>query len=181
MTDTGKSFWQTVPGIITAVAGLVTAVGGLLGILFQNGVLGGGSNERPPAVAQSSDAGDRPAAAETRTAEPSTPIPWANATATLVRKDQTSATVKAPTVGLACTTDMLSFKNGQHLRLDLVRTIQFDAIYTENASADGVVTLLDGRELKDPIHTWNCPITGRNELGPVVIQLDDIKRIDFHR
>jgi hypothetical protein len=107
--------------------------------------------------------------------------PWAQATATLVRQDGSSATVKAATVGLACTTETLAFKNGQRVKLELVRSIQFNAIYLENASADGVVTLLDGRELTDPIHTWNCPITGANELGKLEIKLNDIKRIDFHR
>jgi len=43
------------------------------------------------------------------------------------------------------------------------------------------VTLLDGGKLTDPIHTWNCPVAGSNELGPVAIQLQNIKRIDFQR
>jgi hypothetical protein len=108
-------------------------------------------------------------------------IPWDTASAILVRRDGTTATVKAPTLGLACATDNLAFKNGQRVRLDLVRSIRFDAVYRENGSADGVVTLLDGRELTDPIHTWNCPVTGSNELGRLQIDLGDIRRIDFQR
>jgi hypothetical protein len=34
------SWWQTAPGLITAVAGLVTAVAGLLTILVQGGIIG---------------------------------------------------------------------------------------------------------------------------------------------
>jgi hypothetical protein len=108
-------------------------------------------------------------------------IPWDRATATFVRKDGTSATVKAATVGLSCTTETLQFLNGLRISMELVRSVQFDAIYLENASADGVVTLLDERELTDPIYTWNCPITGANELGSFQIPLNDIRRIDFHR
>jgi hypothetical protein len=75
----------------------------------------------------------------------------------------------------------LAFENGQRVSLERVRSIRFDAIYLENSSADGVVTLLDGRDLMDAIDTWNCPVTGTNELGSLAIQLKDIKRIDFHR
>ena len=184
MTTTGKSFWQTVPGVITAIAALITAVGGVLGILLQNGMFDGASEGRTEVVADTSEPGDGHDGSEiktTRPADASALIPWVSATATLVRKDQTTVTVKAPTVGLACATENLTLKNGQRISLDLVRSIQFDAVYTENASADGIVMLLDGRELTDPIHTWNCPVTGRNELGTVEIQLNDIKRIDFQR
>lgn len=183
MATTGKSFWQTAPGIITAVAALITAVGGVLGILVQNGMIGGASEGRTQ-VADSPVAGDSHGAPEGRNIQPadaSTLIPWTKATATFVRKDGTSATVRAPTVALACATEHLAFKNGQRVSLERVRSIRFDAIYLENSSADGVVTLLDGRELMDPIDTWNCPVTGTNELGSLEIQLKDIKRIDFHR
>lgn len=185
MAETGKSFWQTAPGVITAVAALITALGGVLAILVQNDVIGGASHGGNRVVAGTPEGG---AAAQvvsgvtpTKPMEASPLIPWARATATLVRQDGTSATVKAPTVGLTCATETVVFKNGQRVSLELVRSIQFDAIYVENSSADGVVTLLDGRELTDPIHTWNCPVTGANELGSLAIQLGDIKRIDFHR
>jgi hypothetical protein len=184
MSENGKSFWQTTAGIITAVAALITAIGGVVGILVQNDIIGGASDGRA-AVASTSRGGDSnqasPDVTPRQPTDTSILIPWERATATLVRKDGTSATVKAPTVGLACATENLVFKNGQRVSLQLVRSIQFDAMYFENSSADGVVTLLDGRQLTDPIHTWNCPVTGSNELGPLAIQLAEIKRIDFHR
>jgi hypothetical protein len=182
MNDTGKNFWHTTTGMITAVAALITALGGVLGILVQNGIIGGASDGRRTEAASSGDASS-PASSEVAPGPSEMPavIPWDRATATLVRTDGTSTTVKAPTVGLACTTEELAFKNGQRLSLQRVRRIQFDAIFTENSSADGVVTLMDGRALTDPIHTWNCPITGTNELGRVEITIENIKRIDFHR
>jgi hypothetical protein len=36
-----KSFWTTLPGIITAITGLVVAIGGILGVLVTAGVIGG--------------------------------------------------------------------------------------------------------------------------------------------
>jgi hypothetical protein len=39
MNDT-KSFWATLPGILTGIAGILTAIGGLLVILYQIGVIG---------------------------------------------------------------------------------------------------------------------------------------------
>lgn len=38
--DAKPSFWQTLPGLITAFAGLLTAVGGLIVVLMQLGVIG---------------------------------------------------------------------------------------------------------------------------------------------
>lgn len=35
-----KSFWTTLPGILTGVAGIITATAGLIGILYQIGVIG---------------------------------------------------------------------------------------------------------------------------------------------
>jgi hypothetical protein len=185
MAETEKSFWHTAAGVITAVAALITAIGGVLAILVQNGVIGGDRDGEKQVVVGAPGGARAGEALSGDTTAPSTPAsaltPWAKATATLTRKDGTSATVKAPTVGLACDTGTLAFENGQRVSLELVRSIRFDAIYTENSSADGVVTLLDGREQTDPIHTWNCPVTGATELGPLEVKLADIKRIDFHR
>jgi hypothetical protein len=46
---TSRSWWQTVPGIITGVTGLVTAIGGLLTILLQAGVIGPEKRSAPNA------------------------------------------------------------------------------------------------------------------------------------
>jgi hypothetical protein len=44
MNDT-KSFWATLPGILTGIAGILTAIGGLLVILYQIGVIGPDRNQ----------------------------------------------------------------------------------------------------------------------------------------
>lgn len=188
MAEADKSFWQTLPGIITAIAALITALGGLLGILIQNDViaLGQAGDSSGQTSTTSTSAGDGTSGgASEKASSPGTAgsglVAWSQAAAALVRKDGSSALVKAATVGLACNPGTLEFENGQRMSLELVRTIEFDAIYTENASADGTVTLLDGQQLTDPIHTWNCPVSGKNELGAVEIALDDIDRIEFQR
>jgi len=192
MAEQGKGFWQSAPGIITAVAALVTALGGLLGILVQAGVIGGDDEAARPPASVGSSRGDvgQPAAASTSTtsgsgAAPTSAggdlVPFDRATATLTRRNGSTTDVLAPTVGLACDTGRVAFTNGQKVSLDLVRSITYDTIYPENASATGAVTLLDGRRLTDPIYTWNCPVTGRNDLGAVEVKLDVIRRIDFRR
>jgi hypothetical protein len=47
------SWWQTVPGLLTGAAAVITAVAGLVGVLYQNGLLGKGpapapATTRPP-------------------------------------------------------------------------------------------------------------------------------------
>lgn len=189
MEETAKSFWHTMPGVITAVAALLTAVGGLLGVLIQNDVIGWGTDGQQLSTTQGSagvpggryDGQAVPEATTTPTLDGTGFIPWEQAAADLVREDGTRTTVKAPTVGLACDIEKLYFENGQEISLEIVRSIQFDTIYTDNSSAEGLVTLLSGEKLTDPIHTWNCPVSGQNELGRVQIELEDIHRIEFHR
>lgn len=185
VTEGEKSFWQTVPGIITALAALVTAIGGLLGILVQSGVIGGGTegseSAAQTAVDPTSEAPDEASSGTPTPADGPSLVPWEEATASFVLQDGRSTTVRAPTVGLACNTAVVELENGQRIELRLVRSIRFDAVYTESSSADAVVTLLDGRRLDAPVHTWNCPVTGTNDLGPVQVELDEIRQIEFER
>ncbi len=55
MPDDQKSFWTTVPGIITAIATLITAIGGFIVILNQIGVIGT-KTESPKKMAELSQA-----------------------------------------------------------------------------------------------------------------------------
>jgi len=45
------SWWQTLPGVLTAVATAATAIAGLIGVLNQTGLIGDG-NEKKPAAAK---------------------------------------------------------------------------------------------------------------------------------
>ena len=57
-----RSFWSTVPGVLTGVAALVTALGGILGFLVKQDVIGAAANEpQPPASTTTTVRGDSPA------------------------------------------------------------------------------------------------------------------------
>lgn len=47
--DSERSFWRTLPGVLTAIAALITAMSGLIGGLFAAGILGRADEEDPPA------------------------------------------------------------------------------------------------------------------------------------
>lgn len=49
--EKNQSWWQTMPGILTALAGLVTAVAALIGVLNQSGMFGGEDGAEVPATA----------------------------------------------------------------------------------------------------------------------------------
>ena len=72
MTETGKSFWHTAAGMITAVAALITALGGVLAILVQNDVIGG---SREVAGSPGGGGTDPTVAGVTTKASPQ--VPWA--------------------------------------------------------------------------------------------------------
>jgi hypothetical protein len=86
MDEGGKSkgsWWQTVPGILTAMAGIITAVAGLLVTLHQIGLLG---NKEKPAIQSPSSYNDTTKQSEV-TAPAATPAkgePPSDGTKTLV-------------------------------------------------------------------------------------------------
>ena len=80
-----KSFFSTLPGIITAIAGLVTAVAGLIYALSQSGLIGSGGKDetKPAAVASKEPARVPPKQPEAVAPEQSvTPAPKQSVTAT---------------------------------------------------------------------------------------------------
>ena len=52
MSENRRSFWSSVPGLITGLAGLLTGIVGLVTVLIQLGVLGGGK-DKPSSSASS--------------------------------------------------------------------------------------------------------------------------------
>ncbi|MFC5379980.1 hypothetical protein [Aquipuribacter nitratireducens] len=196
MAETGRGFWHSAPGVITAVAALLTAVGGLLGILFQYDVLppgGRAADAGPPAaapavVATSDDASDPHGAAAATASGSSAPdadpplVPWTDARASLVRDDGTTLDVRAMTVGLTCDRQRLAFVDGRTIQLEDVRSIRIDAVFTESPGfADATVELLDGTVLTESVLTRNCPVAAADERGTVSVPVADVARIDFLR
>ena len=73
MTDDEKtkgSWWQTVPGILTALAGVFTAAAGLLAALNQTGLFSIKEKSAPSSVVSSSDAVKRTQEAKPSAADP---------------------------------------------------------------------------------------------------------------
>lgn len=56
MSESKKSFWSTIPGLVTGLAGLLTGIVGLITVLIQLGVVGGGHNSNGKTVAASNGA-----------------------------------------------------------------------------------------------------------------------------
>jgi hypothetical protein len=51
LSENRKSFWSSIPGLVTGLAGLLTGIVGLVTVLIQLDVIGGDSNTANPAVA----------------------------------------------------------------------------------------------------------------------------------
>ena len=49
MTENKKSFWSSIPGLVTGLAGLLTGIVGLVTVLIQLDVIGGGDDAATPA------------------------------------------------------------------------------------------------------------------------------------
>jgi len=45
-----KSFWSTLPGVLTGIAAVITAIGGTIGVLYQTGTIGSKGQTYVPAL-----------------------------------------------------------------------------------------------------------------------------------
>lgn len=50
MSENKKSFWSSIPGLVTGLAGLLTGIVGLVTVLIQLDVIGGGHDSTAPAA-----------------------------------------------------------------------------------------------------------------------------------
>jgi ribosomal protein L21E len=62
MSENKKSFWSSIPGLVTGLAGLLTGVVGLVTVLIQLDVIGGDKSETPNGSVPTTVAGQAPAA-----------------------------------------------------------------------------------------------------------------------
>lgn len=60
MSESKKSFWSTIPGLVTGLAGLLTGIVGLVTVLIQLGVLGGDDSNRSVDTTGTTVAGGAP-------------------------------------------------------------------------------------------------------------------------
>ena len=192
MADQGRGpgWWQTLPGIVTAIATLVTAVGGLLVILAQTGMIGGTGASREPDTTPrvAADArGSGPASSGAPRAGVSSPPhtedaalkPWAQSDVVVTRRDGRTTIVRADTFSNCLTgIQTLTLAGGQMVAFDLMRAI--DVVESNPISATVVITLLDGRTVEDRTAA-NCDLFGYNTLGRFSVLFTDVKRVEFLR
>jgi hypothetical protein len=62
MSESKKSFWSSIPGLVTGLAGLLTGIVGLVTVLIQLDVIGGDDGGTPNGAVSTTVAGQAPAA-----------------------------------------------------------------------------------------------------------------------
>ena len=171
------SFWQTLPGVLTALAAVITAVSGLLVVLYQNRVL-----PPPHPNDPSSTTSTEPLAAS----EPGagTPKPWSSSEAVVTTLDGHVTSVRAETFSNCISVNQkLDLASGQSLPFEHIRALEVvraDPKDAPNARAHVRITVLDGKTLEEDVAA-NCDLFGYNDLGRFETTFQQLRRIDFKR
>jgi hypothetical protein len=202
-TETGtKSWWSTMPGVLTALAGIITAVGGLVAVLSQNGLIGAKSTGAGAGPASSSTPGATVATPATQPAAGPTPVSTAKPPPTVVsagpgpiahspaevlsglkargfvgvavtHKDGSTAAL-APGAELG-SHEAVELTNGQRVMFDRITSIEIEQPWDGSVK----INLVNGQQLVTK--ATNYGFSGKNELGPYSVLLENLKRIDFVR
>ena len=196
------SWWQTLPGVLTALAGVITAVSGLVALLYQNGVLGhqgdaaaatqasaGASVSTPSVTPTVTPSHTPPKALPEATPQPVPPAqpvqkPWSEATAVVVGRDGSQTRLRAE-----------SFSNcisvGHDLTLTSGQTVPFERMArfevqraddhtSPSPKAHLQITLLDGTAVPGVVEA-NCDLFGYNDLGRFTTYFDQVRTVRFER
>lgn len=190
------SWWQTLPGVLTALAGVITALSGLVALLYQNGVLGHqkGTGGAGDVVATQSTAGASvgPSAATAPTTSPPTPAkalppapkPWSGAVAVVVGRDGRETRLRADSLSNCVSASHdLTLASGQSV--DFERMASFEVQHADphtasTAKARLQITLLDGGTVSDSVDA-NCDLFGFNDVGRFATFFDQIRLVRFER
>ena len=203
-----RSWWTTLPGLLTATAGVITAVTGLLAVLAQNGVLG--EKSRDFINRQTTVAGNPMATSKADAPIPTEPSTVANSEQVASQSRAGTPTERHPETGV--TTSELSPKpftgalltlsdgsivklrddiqeapygaqlhtvQGQSINFDLIK--RFDVVDWTLRDQKGKVkiTLNNGEVFEATVEAWN--MVGRNDLGDVSTGFDKIRSVEFIR
>lgn len=177
-----QGFWQTVPGMLTAVAAVITAAGGLLALLLQMGIIGGADNPAPVTGVQSQQT-TAPVKATTASQGP-TGKPWSDIQARWTMIDGTTVMMRAETVRFC-------FSGGMGVNLDDSRDIAFekmsmievlrsDVALSAGGKATLRVTLANGAAYEGKI-TSGCDFFGLADTGRYTRYPDKLAKIEFLR
>jgi hypothetical protein len=203
---TTKSWWGTMPGVLTALAGIITAVGGLVAVLSQNGLIGAkstgagagpaasstpGASVATPATPPAAQPAAGPAPVSTATTPPTVvsagPGTIAHSPAEVLsglkargfvgvavtHKDGSTAAL-APGAELG-SHEAVELTNGQRVMFDRITSIEIEQPWDGSVK----INLVNGQQLVTK--ATNYGFSGKNELGPYNVLLENLKRIDFVR
>lgn len=199
----GKSWWSTMPGLLTALGGTITAVAGLVAILAQSGLVGSKADAGKAALA--SPPADKAAASPSTPKTPETmaraqdtgavaaaaapsadPVPVARSPAEVLAGLRSvgfkglavthrDGTVVALAPGAEITGEMLKLSNGQSVQFERLVSITIEQPWDGSAT----LTLTNGQRLATKLKDYN--LYGKNALGPYRELLSNLKQIDFVR
>ncbi len=189
------SWWQTLPGVLTALAGVITAVSGLVALLYQNGVLGHQGDATAATQASAGAAvgtatvtppGPPPTALPEATpqAVPPTQKPWSEATAVVVGRDGSQTKLRAESFSncISAGHDM-TLTSGQTVlfeRMASFEVLRADDHNSPNPKAHLQITLLDGTAVPGVVEA-NCDLFGYNDLGRFTTYFDQVRMVRFER
>jgi hypothetical protein len=184
-----QSWWQTLPGVVTAVAALLTAAGGLVGVLHQTGLIGSRASGHPPAESTQAavgtgapgtsgpvDTGAKGGAAVGSTR------PWSEAIATIEAPDGKTQAVRAETLSyIVSRQHSLTLADGLEIPFERMRSFEIVRADDPNApdsKAHVVIAMLDGRIVPGDIcAAYGCTLIGTSDLGRVEVPLQRVKRV----
>ena len=182
------SWWQTLPGVLTAIAGLITAVAGLLAVLLQTGVLhrrgdlpaGRQIDSQTVVASPRGDPGLSTVAADTATASKS----WQDADAVLTGVDGKTTVLRAPSFRYCISVGQsLTLDGRQEIYFEQMRSmdvLRADPVGAPGGTAAVKITLVDGRTLEGRVDAV-CGLFGYNDVGRYDVAIQSLKRIEFRR
>jgi len=182
------NWWQTLPGVLTAIAAVITAISGLVALLFQNGVLGGKADSKiaaqttPQVVAHSNAENRSIAASAEHAATRTTARPWSEAEAVLLSRDGATTRVRAASFSNCISVDHeISLDDGQSIpfeKLASFEVIQADDHTAPNPKAKLKLTLPDGAQVSGTVDA-GCDLFGYNDLGRFSTYFDHLQSVRF--
>jgi hypothetical protein len=197
------SWWQTLPGALTALAGVITAVSGPIALLYQNGVLGhrgeataatqpsAGASVSTPPLAPShtpplapSHTPPQALPEATPQAAPPAQKPWSEATAVVVGRDGRETRLRAESFSNCISVGHdLTLTSGQTVLFERMASFEVqraDDHTNPKPKAHLRITLLNGTAVPGVVEA-NCDLFGYNDLGRFTAYFDQIRMVRFER
>ncbi len=182
MTDqpSSQSWWQTLPGMLTAAAAILTAITGLLATLFQYGIIG----RNDAKDVRAGDPSKISSSSNTSSDRSGNPAPWSKSSVVMTLRDGAVTTLRAETLSNCISVNHeLTLESGQDIPFEKLKSfavLKVDPIGAPNAKATLDITLLDGRTLQDTVGA-GCDIFGYNDLGRFNTTFQQLKQVEFKR